>query len=396
MTSKELRTFESGAARRDRTIISIGFVGYSGAGKTYSMLRCAAGMQDALGGKTVLVDSNLKRSLYYAPKPGEQPVRGQTFDFEVVHFTPPFDPASCRAAFEHALRMGATRILWDCASDEWEGEGGVLDAHDRAIDEMIGRKRAKGGKDANAPEWQLRDKLSDTAWIKVKREHLALRLWMWQQRVDWLVSFRAKEKIDRKSSERTELGWQPIGGNDLVYDLMLRCLLPPSSDGTPLWNPTMDAEKLLVKPPPGPIRDLLRAHPQVNEELGYQLARWATGHDIEIRPTGGERTATSSRTTSAPGAAPAAAPPRPLPLADRFDSCRTRELFAELDREMRTTWERIPKAQRGAVREAFQRCERRIKAMPTLDQPPPAVDDEEAQILADEARLAREGGDDAS
>lgn len=372
------RTFESGPARRGRTIVTVGFVGYSGAGKTYSLLRFAAGMQDALGGKTVLVDSNLRRSLYYAPKPGEQPVRGQTFDFEVVHFTPPFGPLDCRAVFEHAIRLGATRILWDCASDEWEGEGGVLDAHDRAIDEMIGRKRDKGN---NEPEWKLRDKLSDTAWIKVKREHLALRLWMWQQPVDWLLSFRAKKKIDRtkktgqgqgKNSEREERedqGWQPIGANELVYDLMLRCLLPPGSDGTPTWNPTTDAEKLLVKPPPGPIRDLLRAHPQVNEELGYQIARWATGHDIEIRPSGGARTATSSPTAAAgpaagPSSRPAVQPRDPTPaLVARFDACTTPEAFEALRDETRAVWESIPKGDsRTRVTRASKSAEDRIEA----------------------------------
>lgn len=372
------RAFESGPARREHTRVSVGFVGYSGSGKTFSMLRFAAGMAEAQGGKTVLVDSNLRRSLYYAPKPGEQPVRGRTFDFEVVHLTPPFDPAGWRAAFQHAIaKLGATRVIADCMSDEWEGEGGVLHAHDQAIDEMIGRKRSKGD---NQPDWKLRDKLSDTAWIKVKREHLALRLWMWQQPVDWLLSYRAKEKIDRKARtataaapagpggsksedrpERKELGWQPIGADDMVYDLMLRCLLPPSSDGTPNWEPALPAEKLLVKPPPGPIRDLLRAHPQVNEELGYQIARWAAGHDIEIRPASAAAappaaTATSGRSTLAPRDPTAA-------LIARFDACATPEAFESLRDETKAAWESIPRGDaRTRVTRAIKAAEDRIEA----------------------------------
>lgn len=380
------RTFESGLARRGRTIVTVGIVGYSGAGKTYSMLRFASGMQDAIGGKTVLVDSNLRRSLYYAPKPGEQPVRGQTFDFEVVHFTPPFGPMDCRAVFEHAIKLGATRILWDCASDEWEGEGGVLDAHDRAIDEMIDRKRDKGN---NEPEWKLRERLSDAAWIKVKRDHLALRLWMWQQPVDWLLSFRAKQKIDRaKRNAESKAGapgkgkperddqersWQPIGANELVYDLMLRCLLPPSSDGTPIWNPATDAEKLLVKPPPGPIRELLKAHPQINEELGYQIARWATGRDIEIRAAGSERAHPAAGASSRPAVQPSTRPDLAATFVARLDACTAPETFEVLRDEIKAAWEAIPVGEsRTRVKRAIEAAAVRVEATMSAGGAPPA------------------------
>jgi hypothetical protein len=357
------RTFESGRAHRERTRVAIGFVGYSGSGKTFSTLRFAGGMQEATGGKTVLVDSNLRRSLYYAPKPGERPVRGQTFDFEVVHLTPPFDADSWRGAFTQAIRMGATRIIGDCMSDQWEGEGGVLDAHDRAVDEMISRKRKKGDDSA---DWELRDKLSDTAWIGVKRAHLELRLWMWQQPVDWLLTFRAKEKIDRKR-KRMELGWQPIGDDTLVYDLMLRCLLPPSSDGRPIWNPEQPAEKLLVKQPPGPIRELLKAHPQVNEELGYQVARWSTGFDIEIRPETAARAAVSSPDNLWPPTmgAPAAAVPT-SPIADKlvlaFEDCFDSETLEQAKAHTRALWESVPiGAERTRVANAGKLAEKRVQ-----------------------------------
>lgn len=419
MTSRE-RTFEVEPARRERTIVTIGFVGYPGSGKTFSMLRLAAGMHDAVGGKTVLVDSNLKRSLYYAPKPGEIAVRGQTFDFEVVHLPPPHDSASWRAAYQRAIDRGATRIIGDCMSDEWEGDGGVLDAHERAIDEMIGRKRDKGD---NSPEWKLRDRLSNTAWIKVKRAHLDLRLWMWQQPVDWLISFRAKKKIDPSKKadgnktdgkeQRLDRGWQPIGGNELVADLMLRCLLPPSSDGSPNWNPETDEEKLLVKTPPGPLRDLLRAHPQVNEELGYQIARWATGHDIEIRPTRAgaaaasatapaPATATSSRRTSPP---PPSRPPVERPIAavlvERYDACASREELEQIKADARAVWDLIPRgARRTDVSEAFKTAEARIAAATAAHSPassqPAAIDDDEAnEILAAEAARNRLEGEHA-
>lgn len=386
MTPERDRTFESGPAHREHTRVSVAVVGYSGSGKTMSLLRFAAGMAEIQGGRTVVIDSNGRRSLHYAPKRGEQPARGQTFDFDVVHLTPPFGPESWRAAFEHALRKyKAARIIVDCMSDEWEGQGGVLDAHERLLDEMMDRK-SKSGKPDSRPDWKIREALSDSAWIPVKRAHLELRLWMWQQPVDWLLTYRAKQKIDRSSKERKELGWQPIGAQDIIYDCLFKCLLPPAGDGRPDWRPKEDAEKLLVKQP-GQFRELFAAHPQVNEELGRQVARWAAGQDIEINRAAAAATATSSPTT------------RPMTLAMRFDACNTREAFAALDKEMRAMWKRIPE-QHAAVTAAFTSAQSRMKALAASEAPPPPIDDDEARTISEEEaaynRQQEEGNRDAT
>lgn len=383
------RTFESGPARRERTRVSIGFVGYSGSGKTFSMLRFASGMGEAQGGKTVLVDSNLRRSLYYAPKPGESAVRGQTFDFEVVHLTPPFDPASWRSAFEHAIvKLGATRVLVDCMSDEWEGQGGVLDQHDALIDEMIGRKRQKGDQ---SPDWKLHDQLSDSAWIPVKAAHRSLRMWMWQQPVDWLLSYRAKKKIDRKSKERVELGWQPIGADDIIYDLLFKCLLPPAGDGRPVWRPKEDAEQLLVKQP-GQFRALLAAHPQIDEELGRQIARWAAGLDIDLLGTA----------TSSPASSPGTHAGPPAVLADRLDAARDGAELAAVEADIPAAWAKLRQPERDAINAAGKRAHARVKASAAASAfrsdggaasagaaDPPIDNDEATEIAAIEAEEAR-------
>lgn len=362
------RNFESGPARRERTLITAGFVGYSGAGKTFSMMRFAAGMAECQGGKTVVVDTNLRRCLHYAPKPGEQAARGQTFDFEAVHLTPPFSPDDFGEAFACAIGMGATRIVVDSMSDEWEGDGGVLSWHDRLTDEMVQRQRAKG-KGRDEADWEIAARVSDLAWQEPKAAHLKLRLWMWQQPVHWLLGYRAKKKIDRKTKERKELGWQPIGADDIVYDLLFKCLLPPAGDGHPIWKPKEEAEQLLVKHP-GQFRALFAAHPQVNEELGYQVARWAAGQDIEIRQAG-------SPTAQAPSSRPAVQPSTPrdptAALVSRLDTCTLPEVFEQLRDEIKAAWEAIPVGEsRTRVKRAIEAAAVRVEATMSAGGAPPA------------------------
>lgn len=365
------RTFESRPAQRQGIRLDVGFVGYSGSGKTFSMLRFAAGMAEAQGGKTVVIDTNLERSLHYAPKPGERAVRGQTFAFEIVPLVPPFGPRDFGAAFEHAIKLGATRILVDSMSDEWEGEGGVLDAKERMVDVLVERARRK---DKQSEDWEIAERVGDLAWRDIKREHLALRLWMWQQPVNWLLGYRAKQKIDRKN-KRAELGWQPLGAGDIVYDLMFKCLLPPAGDGHPSWKPKEEAEKLLTKQP-GQFRDLFAAHPQINEELGYQIARWAAGHDIEIRSAGGPTVA----------AAPPSSPSRPTsqatahPLIARYAACADRSGWDALELERGKNWKAIGATDKIALKAASE------AAMTRIESPaPPVSDDEAAEIRRREA-----------
>lgn len=330
------RTFESGAARRVATLIAAGIVGPSGSGKTKSMLRLADGMRRVKPGPTFLVDTNLRRSLHHS----------DAHDFHAVHLTAPFDPDSFRDAFKHCLDKGAARIIVDSMSDEWEGEGGVLDAHERKLDEMVNRKLKRY---PDTDEWKAREQLSDTAWIEIKQAHRSLRLWMWQQPVDWLLGYRAKEKTDRKKTakgtERVDMGWQPIGATDVIYDLLFKCLLPPMGDGRPVWSPSEPAEKLLVKLP-GWFREMFDQHPQIDEELGELIARWAAGADV--------------------GSAAAPAPAQPS-ITDRivacFDACLTPDEFRLVDTDARAAWPKMSPAEQARVKEALKRA--RDRGAPT-------------------------------
>lgn len=320
------RTFESGPARREATFLAFAIVGYSGSGKTKSALRMADGMRRVKPGPTFVVDSNLRRSLHHA----------DVHDFQAVHLTPPFDPDSWGAAFAHCITKGAARIIVDSFSDEHEGDGGVLEWHEAEIERM-----AKGD-----PDKAL--KVSRAAWKAPKDAHKRLRLWMWQQPVDWIFCYRAKDKQD---AAQKPLGMQPVGGADVIFDLLFSVLLPPRGDGRPVWtaydgNALTHAEKQLTKMT-GWFQPLFAAHPQLNEDIGEQLARWAVGGDVAPPATG---------PSSRPAVQPAAQRDPTAALVARFETCTLPEVFEQLREETKATWASIP------IGEARTRMTRAIKA----------------------------------
>lgn len=105
-------------AVRQAAPITAALIGDSGSGKTYSALMLARGLVGDQG-KIVLIDTEGGRSLVYSDI-----IAG---GFEHLDFTPPYSPERMSKAVQHAVEQGADAIIIDSASDEWEGEEGVLD-----------------------------------------------------------------------------------------------------------------------------------------------------------------------------------------------------------------------------------------------------------------------------
>ncbi len=217
-------------------------------------------------------------------------------------------------------------VIVDQCSYEWEGVGGVLEQHDTEVDRMAGN------------DWKKRERCTMAAWIRPKAEHNKFKQFMIQTRVNWILLFRAKEKIKpQKGGEPLDLGWQPIGGEDLFYECILRCLLFPGSDGKPTWQSDKMGEREIMRLP-GWFRDLFAAGRQLDEDIGEQLARWAAGGN------------------TAP-AATAASPTGSVadhPLVKQWMLCASAERHRELDAEMRSAWDSVPAAQRPAITAAYQ------------------------------------------
>lgn len=314
------RTFESGPALRARMPLMLAIVGSSGSGKTMSAILLAEGIKRVCPGPIVVIDTEALRALKHS--------NGDERRFIHVPFGEPFGPLDYIDAFRHALKHEPSTIIVDSMSHEWEGPGGMLEQHAAVV-------AAKG---QNA---------SMTGWIKPKADHTAMKHFILQQRCNWIFCFRAKEKIKpKKGGEPEDLGWQPLGAEDLIYEMDLCALLFPGVDGRPAWKSPRMHEQAIMKLP-GWFRALFAGDPQLNPDIGEQLALWAAGGDVGA-PT---------RPTSAPSG-----PPDVAALIARFDACRTSTAFQEIDREVRAALDGIPKSARTPLTEAATRAYNRTRS----------------------------------
>lgn len=319
------RTFTGGPAVRVRMPLWIDVVGPSGSGKTLSSVLLAEGIQRVQPGPIIVIDTESLRALKHA--------NGNPDRFVHVPFCEPFGPLDYIEAFKHAMTYSPSTIIVDSMSHEWEGPGGVLAQHAAVV-------AAKG------------DSYKMTAWIKPKADHTAMKHFILQQRCNWILCFRAKEKVKpKRGGDPEDIGWQPLGAEDLIYEADLGALLYPGADGRPKWQSKLQHEQEHMKVP-GWFRGLFAGDPQLTPDIGEQLARWAVG--------GGSSTA-SSRTASLLPDATSAHPHPHLALIDLFDACTTPDMLESTKAEMKAKWESIPKGDaRTAVIKAFKASEDRV------------------------------------
>jgi hypothetical protein len=318
------RTFESGPARRARMPLMLAIVGASGSGKTLSAILLAEGIQRVQPGPIVVIDTESLRALKHSD--------GNPDRFIHVPFAPPFGPLDYIDAIKHALKHQPSTIIIDSMTHEHDGEGGVLDQHDTVVAEK-GRSH------------------DQIAWKKPKGDRTKLKHFILQQRCNWIFCFRAKEKIKPvKGGEPEDLGWQPLGDDSLIYEMDLCALLYPGVDGRPKWKSPRLHEQEMMKCPDW-WRAMFAREPQLNPDIGEQLARWAAGSDVGV-PAGKSSTATSSRRTSSSASDD---------LVARFDACTLPEVLEALKEETRRAWESIPKGEaRTRVKRASEAAEERI------------------------------------
>jgi hypothetical protein len=198
------------------------------------------------GGDIYYIDTESRRALHYA----------DAFKFRHMEFVAPFSPLDYLAAIEHCVSKGAKTVVIDSMSHEHEGPGGVLEMHE----EIMGTNQQK----------------NFLAWAKPKGERRRLINSILQLNANFIFCFRAKEKLKVVSGKPPiPRGWQPIGGEEFVYEMTLNCLLLPASNGVPTWNPETDNEGMIKLP--AQFREIFKDGPQLSEEIGEKMARWAAG-----------------------------------------------------------------------------------------------------------------------
>lgn len=251
------RQFEIAPAVRKTVGLMIGLVAPSNAGKTFSALRLATGIQRVVGGEIDLIDTENRRALYYADK----------FKFNHMDFRAPFSPLDYLEAIRYCAKRGSKTIIIDSMSHEHEGPGGVLEWHERETDTLAAR-------------WKCaREKAQMAGWSAPKQARRRLINEVLQLNVNLIMTFRAKEKIKIVAGkDPIPLGWQPICGDEFMYEMVLQALLLPGSEGRPTWSPETPAERAMIKLPTQ-FRELF-AKPessQLSEQVGEELAKWASG-----------------------------------------------------------------------------------------------------------------------
>lgn len=249
------RIFEDRLARREQVPLLVGLIGPSGSGKTYSALELATGIQSVTGGDIGYVDTEAKRALHYADR----------FTFRHLPFGSPFNPGSYLAAIEHFVRKGCKVIVVDSMSHEHEGTGGVLEMHEQELDRLAGSDYGK------------RERVKMLAWAKPKAERRRLINSLLQLEANFIFCFRAKEKLKlEKGKEPLALGWQPIAGEEFVYEMTVNCLLLPNARGIPTWETEFPGERQMLKLPEQFV-DLFREERALSRQIGRSMAEWARG-----------------------------------------------------------------------------------------------------------------------
>lgn len=249
--------------------LMVGMFGMGGSGKTESAVALATGMAYVRKGPVAVIDTEAGRARHKLKK------NGGRFDFRHIDFQPDHSTERYLKAIDFAISQGVGAIVVDSWSHEHEGIGGALEQHAAELQRMGGQ-----------------ESMNAMAWAKPKRMRKAVVNRILQARVPIVFCFRAKQGVDfnyhdpktLKRKPRAE-GLVPIGDRAFFYDMTVAFCFRAGSDGHPDWRPDIRLEpetRALIKCP-GQFRQLLGYErdkpPQINEDMGVALARWAEGHN---------------------------------------------------------------------------------------------------------------------
>lgn len=324
------RNFTHRLATRDKTPLLIGIVGPSSSGKTFSALRLATGFQRVNPGEIFVIDTEAGRALQYAD------------DFKFVHvpFGAPFSPLDYLDVIKYCVENGATNIVIDSMSHEHEGPGGVLEIQ---AGELL----------------RLGTKLQGLSWNKPKSEHRRLINTILQFNCNFIFCFRAKEKLDWDCKPPKKLGFMAIGGGEWMFEMTSQCLLLPMSNGVPTWTSTMDGEKETIKLPKQFI-NVLGGSPQLTEEIGEAMAKWAAGAKSADKMTTAQ-------------------------LVTAYGACSEPSEFRRLEESRKVSWSTIATTDKPTVKSASEQCAKKIEDAAKAPDVSPVANDTDEEFVETKA-----------
>lgn len=254
-----MRTFIDKLATRERVPLLLGLFGPSGSGKTFSALELATGIQQVTGGDIHVIDTEARRALHYADR----------FTFRHIQFDAPFASLDYVDAIEHSVGKGAGVVIVDSMSHEHEGPGGYLELAESELERMAGS------------DWGKRQACKLASFIKPSQQRRAMINRILQLNANFIFCFRAKDKVKPEKNNQGKtvienLGFMPIAGMELVFEMTACCLLGPRSGGIPTWETDFSGEKMVMKLPVQ-FEKLLTDGKPLSPATGRLLAEWARG-----------------------------------------------------------------------------------------------------------------------
>lgn len=275
-------TFNFAPAVRESASLLIMIAGASGSGKTLSALKLARGLAGGDDGAIAVVDTEAGRAKHYAVTPGEKQ-NDRRFAFHHGDLRPPFTPEAYMDAITAADAAGFKVIMVDSGSHEWEGEGGLHDEQQEAVEIAVAKSRTLAEeKGWRFDEAQAADRASIGAWKEPKRRHKRFVSRLLQCRAHLIICLRADEKMriekikDDRGREKTVIvqpkdmapkdRWAPICEKRLPYEMTLSFILTPDRPGFPIPIKLQEQHRSAI-PLDAPL----------SEESGRLLSEWAAG-----------------------------------------------------------------------------------------------------------------------
>lgn len=174
--------FKVQKATREKIYTKVALMSPSGGGKTYSALRLATGMKEALEkankkpAKILMANTESSRGRYYANE----------FDYDIIDLTEPFIPEQFIEAIDFAIDNGYDILIMDSTSPEWDGKGGCLELQQKA-----------GG--------------TYQAWAKVTPRHDAFINKIATSPIHLIATMRGKDQYEVEKDDKGKMSVRKLG-----------------------------------------------------------------------------------------------------------------------------------------------------------------------------------------
>lgn len=252
--------FEITEAKRIGAPPLISIWGPSSSGKTMTALKVARGYVGPKG-KIGVIDTENKRALLHADIAlGEDGARWLHLDL-----SPPFTPDRYRSAWDALIKAGCDIVIIDSGSHVWEGEGGVLDAAEKATSSY--GKPLTGLIKWKAPKQNFKRMVNALLRSPIP--------------VIWCL--RSKKSYRQATNEkgRKEVvceGIEPISGGDLIYEMTVSIML--GLDHKPAFDRNEDIMHAAPHIPqvkaPDTVYPLIKKDEFLGEKFGADLSKWVS------------------------------------------------------------------------------------------------------------------------